>query len=136
MKAPQSIDDLDAHAVAPLGALDPARLRHWAQAAGHRFVEADLANLRTRKAALAAIGKAFGFPRWYGANLDALYDCLTDLPETQPAPGYVVLLRGLGAQVPREGLSAEDRALLLDVFRDAAGAFADGTTALRVFVAE
>lgn len=22
------------------------------------------------------------FPEWYGANLDALYDCLTSLPET------------------------------------------------------
>ena len=27
------------------------------------------------------IGEALAFPSWYGANLDALYDCLTDLEE-------------------------------------------------------
>ena len=26
------------------------------------------------------IAQALGFPDWYGRNLDALYDCLTDLP--------------------------------------------------------
>ena len=25
--------------------------------------------------------EALGFPAWYGGNLDALYDCLTDLQE-------------------------------------------------------
>jgi len=29
--------------------------------------------------ALEAIGVALGFPTWYGRNLDALHDCLTDL---------------------------------------------------------
>ncbi len=28
-----------------------------------------------------AIGDALGFPDWFGANLDALWDCLTDLAE-------------------------------------------------------
>ena len=27
-----------------------------------------------------AVKEALGFPDWYGGNLDALYDCLTDLP--------------------------------------------------------
>lgn len=133
--APTSLSDLDNHAVAALGALAPAMLQRWALAAGHRYVEADLTNLRTRKAALQAIGKAFGFPRWYGANLDALYDCLTDLPEAQPAPGYVVMLKGFGGAAPREGLSVEDRAELLDVFRDAAAQLAGSPMALRVFYA-
>ena len=25
--------------------------------------------------------KELNFPQWYGKNLDALYDCLTDIPE-------------------------------------------------------
>lgn len=29
--------------------------------------------------ALDAIGAALSFPAWYGRNLDALHDCLTDL---------------------------------------------------------
>lgn len=133
--APASLADLDNHTVTALGALAPDALKRWAHAAGHRYVEADLGNLRTRKAALQAIGKAFGFPRWYGANLDALYDCLTDVPEAQPAAGTVVVLKGFGDTAPREGLSAEDRAELLDVFRDAASHFAGGAVSLRVFYA-
>ncbi len=34
---------------------------------------------RTKQAALAAIADALSFPDWFGHNLDALYDCLTDL---------------------------------------------------------
>ncbi|MGH3825989.1 MAG: barstar family protein [Pseudonocardiaceae bacterium] len=30
--------------------------------------------------ALEAIGVALSFPAWYGRNLDALHDCLADLP--------------------------------------------------------
>ena len=29
----------------------------------------------------ALLKDALAFPRWYGNNLDALYDCLTDLTE-------------------------------------------------------
>ena len=28
-----------------------------------------------------ALQEAFGFPDWYGCNLDALFDCLTDISE-------------------------------------------------------
>ena len=131
--APRSLTDLANHTVVALGALTPGTLARWAQAAGHRYLEVELGGLRTRKAALQSIGKAFGFPRWYGANLDALYDCLTDLPESQPVTGYVVVFKGFGDSAPREGLSAEDRAELLGVFRDAAARLAGGAVSLRVF---
>lgn len=28
-----------------------------------------------------ALSKKLNFPKWYGRNLDALYDCLTDMSE-------------------------------------------------------
>ena len=28
-----------------------------------------------------ALAKGLDFPKWYGKNLDALYDCLTDISE-------------------------------------------------------
>ncbi len=36
-------------------------------------------NCRNKNDALKEIGKAFLFPDYYGLNLDALYDCFTDL---------------------------------------------------------
>lgn len=33
----------------------------------------------TKNEALVEIGRVFSFPEYYGKNLDALYDCLTDL---------------------------------------------------------
>ena len=39
------------------------------------------AGLDTREALHAAIAQALSFPEWYGHNLDALYDCLTDLDD-------------------------------------------------------
>ena len=44
-------------------------------------------------AALEALGRGLGFPQWYGANLDALNDCLTDFSWNE-APGYVIILSG------------------------------------------
>lgn len=35
--------------------------------------------LETRQQLHAALAEALRFPDWYGNNLDALYDCLTDL---------------------------------------------------------
>lgn len=103
-------------------------LRAWSQAAQHRFFHTALNGILDRRAVVAAIGRTLEFPSWFGANLDALYDSLTDMPERTPAPGYVVVLDGL----PR-GVETEDNALLLDVFRDAAEEFAGRGLALRVF---
>lgn len=37
--------------------------------------------IETRDMLHDILSKALDFPEWYGRNLDALYDCLTDLSE-------------------------------------------------------
>jgi hypothetical protein len=123
---------LPAHIVRPLAPLDRAALHRWAQAGGQHYVEVDLESARDRKAVLRAIGRALAFPTWYGANLDALYDCLTDLPERAAgsAAGWMIVLRGWP---PPERMDIEQRAAVLDVFRDALEAFSEAGVPLRVF---
>lgn len=43
---------------------------------------------------LAGLGQQLGFPEYFGANFDALYDCLTDV-EILNAPGQVLVLGNL-----------------------------------------
>ena len=128
-QTPRPIDALPAQTVRSLGTLEVDELRHWAANAGHRFVHVECSDCVDKRAVLKAIGRAFDLPQWYGANLDALYDCLTDLPEREKA-GWVVVLERL----PDEpALSATERDALLDVFRDAADDFAERRVSLRVF---
>jgi RNAse (barnase) inhibitor barstar len=115
--------------VRPLAPLDVQDVESWARASGQRYVEIDLETAGSKKAVLVAIGRALGFPKWYGANLDALYDCLTDLPERHGERSWVIVLRHLPAGARFDD---EQRAALLDVFRDAAEAFAEAGVGLRV----
>jgi RNAse (barnase) inhibitor barstar len=128
-QTPKPIDALPAQTVRRLGGRNVDELRRWAEQAGHRFVLVECSDCVDRKSVLKAIGHAFAFPGWYGANLDALYDCLTDLPEHRE-PGWVVVLERL----PQEpAFNAAERDALLDVFRDAAEDFAGRHVGLRVF---
>lgn len=77
-----------------------------AAAADLRFWEADLVSCRTSAECLPLLGKALAFPDWYGANFDALLDCLTD-PDWQTGPGDILLISGLDRlrRSDRKGLS-------------------------------
>ena len=46
-----------------------------------RKVTLDLTNIHTPRAAHVYIGYKMGFPAYYGRNLDALHDMLTDIAE-------------------------------------------------------
>lgn len=46
-----------------------------------RIVRVDTSDLGGKREVLERMGEAFGFPDYYGANLDALADCLADLAE-------------------------------------------------------
>jgi RNAse (barnase) inhibitor barstar len=60
---------------------------------------------------METLARGLALPDYFGANWDALADCLTDL-EWVPAKGYVLVLRGL-AGIARQ--SPKDYAMLLDV---------------------
>ena len=46
-----------------------------------RRVTLDFSGIALRYELHLALKKAFGFPEYYGMNLDALHDCLTDITE-------------------------------------------------------
>lgn len=48
----------------------------------------DLSEAKDRGQMHALLADAFEFPAWYGKNLDALYDCLTDITENTCAGIY------------------------------------------------
>lgn len=71
-------------------------LREVAGMLGFPCLEVDLGKASESgdlAAVLEALGHGLGFPEWYGANLDALNDCLTDFSWNE-APGYVIILSG------------------------------------------
>ena len=86
--------------------------------AGQHFLYANLSNAQSKQDVLEGIADAFTFPAHFGKNLDALYDCMTDLVhKAGQQPGFVVVLEQLPDN-PR--FDREAREQLLDVFRDAA----------------
>ncbi len=59
-----------------------------------------------------ALAKTLRLPAWYGRNLDALHDCLTDLTEatTLTIYGWDALSAALGARAERVKRALEDAA--------------------------
>jgi RNAse (barnase) inhibitor barstar len=102
-----------------------------AQAAGQHFLYADLTPAQSKQEVLEGIAAAFTFPAHFGRNLDALYDCMTDLVnKAGTQPGFVVVLEQLPDN-PR--FDREAREQLLDVFRDAADFWAERRIPFRCF---
>ena len=106
-------------------------LMQAAQDAGQHFLYANLAAADTKQDVLEMIASAFLFPAHFGKNLDALYDCMTDLVNKSGAqPGFVVVLE----HIPDNSkFDRESREQLLDVFRDAADFWADRKVPFRCF---
>ena len=102
-----------------------------AQGAGQHFLYANLTNAQSKQDVLEAIAEAFLFPAHFGKNLDALYDCMTDLVHKSGSqPGFVVVLEQLPDN-PR--FDRESREQLLDVFRDAADFWGERKIPFRCF---
>lgn len=106
-------------------------LMEAAQAAGQHFLYANVAQAQGKQEVLEGIAKSFLFPEHFGKNLDALYDCMTDLVhKAGQQPGFVVVLEQLPDN-PR--FDREAREQLLDVFRDAADFWAERRIPFRCF---
>jgi hypothetical protein len=101
----------------------PPGSRAAAEQAAHRqhlgLLPADIGACRNLPEALIRLGSVLNFPDCYGANLDALFDCLTD-PEWGTNCGQILLLGGcdrLQQKVPGDfarllevlGAAAEER---------------------------
>ena len=102
-----------------------------AQTAGHHFLYANVSSAQSKQDVLEGIAQAFTFPAHFGKNLDALYDCMTDIVHKSGAqPGFVVVLEQLpdNAKFDREA-----REQLLDVFREAADFWGDRKVPFRCF---
>ena len=102
-----------------------------ADTAGQHFLYANLASAQSKQDVLDGIAAAFTFPVHFGKNLDALFDCMTDLVhKSGPQPGFVVVLEQLpdNARFDREA-----REQLLEVFRDAAEFWGERRIPFRCF---
>ncbi|MDH0864044.1 barstar family protein [Mitsuaria sp. GD03876] len=106
-------------------------LMQAAQDAGQHFLYANLVSADTRQDVLELIASSFLFPAHFGKNMDALYDCMTNLVHKSGAqPGFVVVLD----QLPDHAkFDREAREQLLDVFREAADFWAERKVSFRCF---
>ena len=77
---------------------------------------ADIAKHSSTQDVLVQLGSALNFPIWYGANFDALNDCLTD-PDWEPAKGHVLFINGLARL---RASDPADFATLIEVLQSAA----------------
>lgn len=104
--------------------LSPSRQPALEASAGRaRFclLKADIATHASVEEALRQLGSALQFPIWYGANFDALFDCLTD-PDWQPAKGHVLLINGMARLRTTD---PDDFATLIEVFQAVVEAWRD-----------
>jgi RNAse (barnase) inhibitor barstar len=126
--ARSALDDLPAQTVRQLRSSAEA-VAAWAERSGQRLVAVDLAGCRSKRDVLAALARAFTLPSWFGMNLDALYDALTDLDDAFVGDGLIIVLDGLpaGAQFDRA-----QRDALIAVFRDSAADYATRGVPFRV----
>jgi RNAse (barnase) inhibitor barstar len=72
---------------------DLPALKQAADELRQAFFSVDLQHAHNVPGFIAALQRDLAFPEWFGGNLDALNDCLTDF-SWHPAPGYVITLSG------------------------------------------
>ena len=72
---------------------DLPALQAAAKELGQAFFLVDLSRARNVPGFIKALKRDLHFPDFFGNNLDALNDCLTDF-SWHPAPGYVIALSG------------------------------------------
>ena len=89
-----SADDAPVAGIFRLARKDLAALKLAAEELGLAVFHVDLQNARNGPGFIKALKRDLHFPDWFGGNLDAVNDCLTDF-SWHPAPGYVITLSGI-----------------------------------------
>jgi len=84
-----------------------------AQGSALQVSRIQLSGAQDKQALMQRIAAALQFPDWFGANWDALEDCLADLSWSR-AGGHVLVFEGAA------GLPLDERGILLDVLASAA----------------
>lgn len=107
-----------------------AEFESLAQCTHQKIEPIDLARHSTLAGALKKLGTTLNFPAWYGANLDALFDCLTDA-ECLANRGCIISIIGT-----RRLAAAQPDAFstLLDVLQSAAETLREDGTLFWVLV--
>jgi RNAse (barnase) inhibitor barstar len=117
--------------VQSIRAFGVADLMQSAKEADHHFLYVNLSSAQSKQDVLDEIAQAFLFPAHFGKNLDALFDCMTELVYKAGAqPGFVVVLEQLPDNLR---FDREMREQLLDVFRDAADFWGERKIPFRCF---
>jgi hypothetical protein len=94
----------------------------WLVGEGYEVITLDASSWRSVSDLHRDVASAFEFPSYYGRNLDALNDCLSDVARFEygaheSATGTVLVARGFGSFVALDRRSAE---ALTDIFADQA----------------
>ena len=97
-----------------------------ADALGRHYVSLSLGDAADKEDILTEFARALDMPRWFGANWDALYDCLTDL-SWLPDGAFTVAISGA---VP----DSETRETLHQILEDACSAWQQDGTAFHAFI--
>lgn len=106
-------------------------LQEAAQALGHHFLYANLANAQSKQDVLDLISQQFILSTQVSKNFDALYDSMTDpVHKSGPQPGFIAVLEHIPANAK---FDKEAREQLLDIFRDTADYWGDRKIPFRCF---
>jgi RNAse (barnase) inhibitor barstar len=107
------------------------QLQEAAQAMGHHFLYANLAQTQSKQDILDLIAKEFTFAPQASKNFDALSDALTDvLHKSGSQPGFILVLEHIPAHAK---FDKEAREQLLDIFREASDFWSDRKVPFRCF---
>jgi RNAse (barnase) inhibitor barstar len=78
----------------------------------YRVYRLECADARSADDLFAIMKSAFDFPDYFGANWDAVIDCLRDLPD---ANGYMIVCTGIDAFSRRDRVSTQTLIDILDI---------------------
>ncbi len=118
------------NSVQPLDATRFTSLQQRAVHLNQRYLHVNFKGARSKEDVLRYLAESFGFPDYFGQNLDALADCLTDSEVEEAQAGFVVVLERLPL-TPEFG--SNERNKLLEVFHDVAEFWASQNVPFRVF---